>query len=413
MTNLLALAFFLILTPFYLNDVQAKESFQPETVKTRSRPQYDPVGIRAASFNIFPKLSVTEYFDDNIFADSVNEKSDFITDIQPQLIIKSNWNNHALTLSSSANIHQHLNNEAENSEDFNFIGHGRIDILRQSRLEGGASYEQNHQRRSSPDDVQGLVPTIFHETTVFSFIEHELNLFTLKTGIRYVNLDFDDVASSIGVINNDDRDRDRVTGDFRISYSISPQYSMFVDGFINRLNYENLSDGLALNRDSKGYGINLGSIFHGSRLFFGELFIGFKEQAYRDPRLKTIYGVTGGGSITWQPSILTTFNLSSSRSIRETTVGIASGIFQTEAKFEIDHELLRNLLLNFNLSVSQEDFRGIDREDKYLNIGVGSNYLMDPLVNFGLKYDFTTRHSNRDASNFTRNAVYFNLNLQL
>lgn len=402
-----------LLTIFCLNEVKAKELYEPETVKNRDRPRYDPLGIPVASFYFFPKLEISEYYDDNIFASDLDEKNDFITAIRPQLLLKSNWNNHALNFQGSASILQHINHQDENSEDFSFGGDGRIDILRNSRLTGGADYSRNHRERTSPDDIAGLEQTIFHETRAFSFYEHELSLFTFKTGVRFNRKDFDDVRSTTGIINNDDRDREQITGEFRIGYIVSPQYSAFIQGTVNKQEYDNLSDELNLDRSSSGYEISIGSQFYGSEVLFGELYLGFKEQDYDDQRLKTIDDMTGGGSVTWQPSKLTTLNLASSRTIVETTVNTASGIFETKTELVIDHELLRNLLLNLNLSFAQDDFEGIRREDKYLSGGIGAYYLINRYVNFGINYDHVTRDSNTIDADFSRNRVFLNMNIQM
>lgn len=402
-----------ILSVFSLDKVNAKESLRPETVKTRARPSFDPLGVRFASFKFFPKLTINEQYNDNIFASENNEISDFITFIKPQLIVKSDWNNHALTFRSAANIEQHFDNESENSEDFSFSGNGRIDILRKSRLTAGAGYARDHRRRSSPDDEDGLERTIFHETNVFSFYEHDLEPFTFKTGITFNQKDFDDVQASSGIINNDDRDRDRITGELQINYEFLPEYSAFIRGAINQRNYDNLSDDLLLDRSSSGYEINIGSQLYGSGVLYGDFFIGFKEQNYDDPRLKTINGISGGGSLTWLPSGLTTVNLTSSRLIRETTVNTASGVFESKAKLDIDHELLRNLLLNLNVSYTHDDFVGIGREDKYLGVGFSANYLMNRNVNFALQYKFNNRSSSNPGSDFNRNILSLGVKFQM
>ena len=393
--------------------IDAKESLRPETVQTRARPSLDPLGVRFASFKFFPELTINEHYNDNIFATENDKISDFITLIKPQLIVKSDWNNHALTFRSAANIEQHFDNESENSEDFSFSGNGRLDILRNSRLTAGAGYARDHRRRSSPDDEDGLERTIFHETNVFSFYEHDLKPFAFKTGIRFSQKDFDDVASSTGIINNDDRDRDRITGELQINYEFFPNYSAFIRGAINKRNYDNLSDDLLLDRSSSGYEINIGSQIYGSGVLYGDFFIGFKEQDYDDLRLKTINGISGGGSLTWLPSGLTTVNLSSSRLIHETTVDTASGIFETKAKLDIDHELLRNLLLNLNVSFSHEDYVGIGREDKYFDVGIGANYLMNRNVNFALQYNFSNRSSSNSGSDFDRNILSLGVKFQM
>jgi hypothetical protein len=343
----------------------------------------------------------------------MDEKDDFITIINPQLIMKSNWNNHALRFKGSGSIQQHIDNRTENSEDFNFGGDGRIDILHNSRLTAGADFTRDHKRRSSPDDIAGLEPTIFHETRAFSFYEHELNPFTFRTGIRFNRKDFDDVRSPTGNINNDDRDREQLSGEFRIGYIVSPQFSAFIQGIVNSQSYDNLSDELNLDRSSNGYQIIIGSQFYGSEVLFGELYLGYQEQDYDDNRLKTIDDMTGGGSITWQPSRLTTLNLASSRTVQETTVDTASGIFETKTELVVDHELLRNLLLNLNLSFIHDDFEGINREDKYFSGGIGAHYLINRYLNFGINYDFVKRDSNTIDADFTRNRVLLNMTIQM
>src|SRR5258708_24184918 len=67
-----------------------------DTVTTRPRPDYDPLGIRLGSFLLFPQFGLQESFDSNIFATQNAAKGDFITSLDPSLDLRSNWNNHAL-----------------------------------------------------------------------------------------------------------------------------------------------------------------------------------------------------------------------------------------------------------------------------------------------------------------------------
>src|SRR5512144_3388111 len=66
-----------------------------ETVATRARPELEPLGIRAGSFLIYPKLGVDGTYNDNVFATNHNVKDDFITDIKPEVSVESDWANHA------------------------------------------------------------------------------------------------------------------------------------------------------------------------------------------------------------------------------------------------------------------------------------------------------------------------------
>jgi len=68
------------------------------TVKSRARPESDAVGIRSGGFMILPTISVSESYNDNILASESNTRDDLITDLEPAIIVKSDWNRHALKL---------------------------------------------------------------------------------------------------------------------------------------------------------------------------------------------------------------------------------------------------------------------------------------------------------------------------
>ncbi len=81
------------------------------TVLERPRPETDPLGIRTDGFLLFPSISVTERFRDNIFFDdedsTVNPndlQGDFITVLSAALLVQSDWNNHQLNFFGDADL---------------------------------------------------------------------------------------------------------------------------------------------------------------------------------------------------------------------------------------------------------------------------------------------------------------------
>src|SRR5574338_1062826 len=73
----------------------AQAQQQRETVTSRPRPEYDPLGIRGEGFYFYPHYTQTEMFDDNIFAVSGAGKSDLISIFSPAFQVRSDWNQHA------------------------------------------------------------------------------------------------------------------------------------------------------------------------------------------------------------------------------------------------------------------------------------------------------------------------------
>jgi hypothetical protein len=374
-----------------------------ETVTSRPRPELDPLGARLGSFRAFPKIVVEERYSDNIFSTKTNEEDDFITRIMPSLNINSDWNNHSLGFQSGARIGRYWDNTDEDYEDY-FVGAtGRVDIKRSTAFRVRAKYQRQHEDRSSPDDVAASKPTEFDDYTAGAGLSHDFGRFNAAVNGSYQRLSF---------INNNesDRDRDIMEAALRLGYRISPQYQAFVSGSYNVREYDTLEGGL--DRDSDGYGLVAGLDLDLGGLVFGDFFVGYRSQEYDDPTLSSLDGVGGGADITWNVTPLTTIVFSVLSDLRETTSTGASGRLVSTGGLTVDHELLRNLLLAGNLSLTRDDYEGINRTDWVYRAGFGANYMLNRNLYLGADYDFRKRDADSGGSDFTENVVLVRLQVQ-
>lgn len=391
-----------------------------ETVTNRPRPELDPLGVRAGSFLIYPRLRIQEAYDDNIFASDGDEKDDFITLVSPRLDVASDWNNHAFDLHADAMIGRHADQGEEDFEDFSVGANGRLDITQRANLRTGVSYNRLHEGRGSPDDVRReggsppVEPTIFDVGSAFLTYEQWFGHFLLELNGAADQLDYDNVSTEDGgTINNDDRDRAIIAGGLKLGYEFIPGYTAFVRGAVDHRRYDNLDAFNPLDRDSDGYLIEVGTDLDLTGVLFGDVAIGYRSQDYADPRFDTVGGVAGGASLIWTPTGLTTVSAFVTREIIETTVGGAAAIFETSGRLVLDHELLRNLLLQARVSVIDDDFQGIDRSDTYIAAGFGANYLMNRYVRLDLNYDYLDGGSDAQGQDFTDNTVSFGVSVHL
>jgi uncharacterized protein (PEP-CTERM system associated) len=102
-----------------------------------------------------------------------------------------------------------------------------------------------------------------------------------------------------------------------------------------------------------------------------------------------------------------------SRTLQETTQAGAAGYFSTDALINIDHELLRNLLLNAFGGFINNNYEGISRNDDIWTGGVGAEYLMNHYASIDLKYRYDTRDSSESDENYERNLILLSLDLKL
>ena len=148
-----------------------------------------------------------------------------------------------------------------------------------------------------------------------------------------------------------------------------------------------------------------GSDFRISNLMQGGVFVGYQRQSYDDPTLTESSGVAYGANVEWYVTPLTTITFDAASTIEETTTVGASGYNAQTAGVRVDHELLRNVLLNGRISYEKDDYDGIARSDDKVRAGLGLDYLLNRNFTVGVGYDYVDNSSDVAGNEYKRNIV--------
>jgi hypothetical protein len=388
-----------------------------DTVLTRPRPELDPLGIRLGSFLAYPQLTISETYSDNIFATENDRESDFITTVAPELSIESDWRNHALNFSTGLSKGFYADNTRQNFLDFYGQTDGRIDVTRNIGLTGGGGVARRNEDRSDPNDQGGRDPTKFWDSNAFAGYEHRFGRFRTNVEGTFQRLAYEDVSGNngVGAVDNSDRDRNIYGGSGRLGYEFLPKYEAFVAIEGDRRVYDRTPDDNGRSRDSSGITPVAGVAYDFGGLLFGDVFAGWKDRRYDSSDEKNVNGPTFGGSLQWNATSLTTVTAVVAQDVLETTDRDASAYISTTGGLAVDHELLRNLLLNVNGSITNNDYEGSSRNDYVYRAGAGLRYLMNRWFYVSGGYRFTRRSSDNsgggtgDDKDFTENAVLISL----
>jgi len=368
-----------------------------ETVQNRKRKEYDPLGIHVGGFTVFPSTTLKTTIDDNIYAKPTGQRSDTVAALNADLKIQSNWNNHLLESSLGVEAKRYVRNSKENHANISFDMGGRLDIVRDVYLKAKASAKRLYEKRSSPDDANGLEPTQYDKFAFEAVYHHKLNRLTFDLTGKLTDSDYTDVASASGVVNNDDRDRLDTEGTLKASYEFKPDFSVFAETTWKKISYDDDFDDDGVNRDSIGATYKTGMRFDFSGVTFGDIYLGATSQRYADASLQKSSGAIYGGKITWNPTRLTTVTWNAERVISETTTAGASGVLDTKLDLTVDHELLRNLILTARVEKKFSNYQGISQDDEDTKLKFSAKYLINRNVNA----QFTLEHHNRDAKGGT------------
>lgn len=384
-----------------------------DTVRNRARPGYDPVGLRAGGFFLYPEVSVIELYRSNIFYTPSNEEEDFVTEISPSLRAQSNWNVHSLTFYAEAEHGRYLLNEDENYLDFRGGVDGRLDVRHDLVLSGGLSAARRHEARSSPEQAGAAEPVTYMRYDGETALSKSFNKLSTRIGGEVAVLRYDNVpASDGGTFRSKDRDRTESEASFRVGYEFTPRIEPFVRTSVNDRSYRQHRDDAGQVRDSWGWETVGGAAFDLGSVAVGEVYVGYLNQSYEAAGFEDVSGFSFGGEIVWNPQRLTTVTVNAERSVEETTLAGASGALQSSLDARVDHELRRNVILTADLGVSQRDYRGVSRQDDMAEAGASVRFLANRFLELHSGYSFSTRNSSASGADYDAHTVFLGLTAQ-
>lgn len=389
-----------LVAPSVLAQQQAPEPSPNVTVEERRRPQFDPLGIRAGGFLIYPRLQLGLEYDSNVFASENNEKDDFGLLIRPGLNINSQWSRHALNFSAFGDFALYEEFDENNYQDFGASVDGRLDITRTDVLSGSLSLARRHEGRDDPESAgAGDIRQYFDGLARLAYRKEFNRVFGVIGGsigrLDYIEGDF----------GEDVRDRNEYGIDLRVGYQVSPRFDVFVQGDYSIVDYDRKRDRAGFQQDSTGWGISIGTEVDFTGLLFGEASVGFIRRDYDDGDLDDINGPGASVNLTWNVTTLTSILFDASSAIVETTQFGASGNLRSTAGVEVQHELLRNLILIGRLGFQRDDFEGIDRTDHTFRARASARYLLNRNLSLDGGYEFATRDSDVRGADYDRHIL--------
>jgi hypothetical protein len=369
---------------------------------------FQPLGVRAGSFLIYPQLTVSEAYDTNVFAVPNNTDDDFITLVQPRVTAQSNFNRNSLNVTAGGNIAFYANNSDENYQDAFIQSDGRVDITHANYFTGALNFGRAHEGRDDPENNpnQSLKELFQYGGSLgFTQLFNRVN-FTLTGSVA--RNDYEGNSDS-------DRDQNSYTGELQTGYFISPRINTYVYGNYNVTNRDQRIDSGGIERDTKAWGAGVGAQAELTNLITSQFQIGYTRQSYAEGSFSDNDGVGYALNLTWTPTQLTTVRATGGGDFRPTSSegSDAQSNFRSTAGASIDHELLRNVHLGAHVLYTQDAFSGPSRTDNTVAVGGGVTYFLNRNFSVDANYAYQNRWSDEPNDEFSRNLFMLGLTARL
>jgi hypothetical protein len=403
--------------------VIAQELKRGASILDRPKPELDPLGVRAGSFLIFPKVEVGTTYDDNVFATDdkglnlagqqvkVEQEGDFLFQVLPTVTVQSDFSRHQLSFSTGADVGRYADQTSENYIDYFVTGNGRFDVTGDSALTTNLSYRQLHEDRGDPDSpTTASEPIEFTRTNAELAYQQRFNRVTGRIGIGAENEDYDDVAAVDGTqLDQDDRDKWAYSAVGQVGYDLYPGYQPFLRFTYTRTEY----DEGPVKPNSDTYEAVVGTTLDLTNLLTGEIFVGYLSRSYDEEEYSNFTGLAYGLKLDYAVTQLTSISGVVERGVEEGFAATPNPRDRTTFQIGVDHELLRNVVLSALAQYQMDDYQNTSQQDDFYLLQAGATYNINR--NFYLRgtYSYSMRDSSERFEDYDRNLFLLRVGAQL
>ena len=371
---------------------------------------YAPLGIRAGSFVFLPSAEFDEDYNSNIYATNNavtpgGVKGDFFTDFRPGMSIRSDWNNDALSFTTTGEIQRYVSHVSENISNYTASIDGRKDIYTDEYLTGDISYQLLHIPRNSPNSiVNQATPTEYQVASGnFSYV-HEPGRLALRVDGGASSFFYNNNATFTGVpVIWTDYNYTLYTLTPTLSYEIVPGYHAFIRAPLNYVQYMSQHDIFGFDRSSQGYEIDAGTAFEITKLINGDIFGGYLTQYYNDYRFKPTAGPGFGADVLWKPGYFTSIGTTVTRTVQQSVVETltgpggtpvdASSFLNTTYLVSLEQQLDRDILVGANASYLTDTYENINASDQGFEVDLIGRYLINRNLSANVEMTYLQRLS--------------------
>jgi hypothetical protein len=367
------------------------------SVAQRSRPDYQAIGLHLGGFTLYPKLNTTLSYDDNIFAQAGVAVSDTIVSLAPEINIQSNWSRNALSARLWAKQDSYFEHSSEDVTEYGGNLSGKLE-LGQTTLTGSATSARYVLTREDSVNIgEGFSTTRSpYDSTLFDAqLIHLFNRVRITAMVDYQIKTFQNGETRTGAaVVNDGLNQEVLTYAIKAEYAVTSDAAVYINAVGNDQHYPNRAPMEDFTRNSSGYDISVGANFDVTHLIRGELEVGYLNQTYTSSAVfKPISGPSVRGQLEWFPTQLTTVTFNGEHAVTDAVVPGSAGDTISTAKLQVDHELLRNLILSANASIGHDDYNGISRSDDRTSVGLLANWLIRRWLGLTFAYSYADQRS--------------------
>lgn len=368
----------------------------PAAAQTASEAPLGRSGVRVGTIILQPTVTLAGQYDDNIFRQDTGRKASTILSIRAGATAKTDWRRHSVDITAAVEAGHFTASSDDDYVDGQISATGILDISRASRFRLRAGVERRHERRGGDDTPTTLSGPV---KEVAGFVEatgqYAPGRLKFQPSIRFDRRDFQDrrlIGGGTG--DQDDRDRQIITGGIELGHNLPGPFEVTAQADLSRTDFDDALDRGGFDRDNTRLRFLAGARIDQERLVSGAILLGYQKRWSDDPALSDFSGPAVEAQVDWRPRRFLTFAATARRAEEETTIIGASAASVAYGEVKATWEVQRFVDLKAVAAYERRSFRGADRRDKTLVLGVGAEWRARETTTVSAEYRFVDETSN-------------------
>ena len=365
-------------------------------------------GVRIGTIILQPTLTLTGQYDDNIFRRQSGRTSSAILTARAGVTATTDWRRHSVEVGAA--IESGLFTASSNDDylDGKLAATAILDISRTTRLRVRSGIERRHERRGG-DDTPTTLSGPVKEVAAFAEVTGQYAPGRLKVqpGITVEYRNFEDRRLTGGALaNQDDRDRRIITGAVDVGFNLPGPFELTAKADLSLTDFSDARDRGGFDRDNTRLRVVAGARIDQERLVSGGVQVGYQKRWSEDPVLLDFSGPVVEAQIEWRPRRYLTLSATARRAQEETTIIGASAANVAYGQIEAVYEIQRFVDFKVTGAYERRSFRGANRRDKTLVLGIGAEWRARETTTVTAGYRYINETSTAPGESARSNIVW-------
>ncbi len=346
------------------------------TVRGRRRPEYDPIGFRAGSLRILPYVMGGIAFDSNVYAEA-RGRSDILSTATAGVDVRSDFGRHAFNLSGFLRHREYGRYNSEDATTYRVNGDVRLDLAGQNNITARVVEERIVLNRGVADEVVVLgFPTRYSQRLgeIGAHVEYGPVQFDVN-GRAYRQQYRNNATVAGAFVDQSFRSFDSIGGDAAIGFDIGGLRSLYGQIDFERRRFPTQAG--PVDRDADVYKIMGG--FRGglTQLIRGHVAVGYMKVDFQQANVAPLKTLAIDAELDWLFTERTTFSIAAKRDLRTVAQNNSRGMVLTRVAGQVDHEVLRNLILSLIVQQQWTNYIADPRKATATGVTLGATWLFD------------------------------------